>query len=73
MDVFVAGYDRTVWHREQLSTGPGAQWSDWAGLGGVILEDILPVADSWSELNLFVLGQDRSVCQLKQSEPGDWQ
>lgn len=72
VEAFVAGSDGAVWHKSQVSSG-SSQWTDWSTVSKVILGDVFPIVDPAAILNIFALGSDQSLWQLKQPLPDNWQ
>ncbi|KAF8246486.1 fucose-specific lectin [Wilcoxina mikolae CBS 423.85] len=63
VDVFVRGTDNAAYQK----TWTGAVWEpagkDWRRLGGIIMDDVVPVVSSPTSIDLFVLGTNNAVFQ----------
>lgn len=73
LEVFAIGYDSyNLWHRWELYAGSD-QWSDWANLGGVIL-DLRPILNPDGVLEVFVRGEYGNLWHIRQtsSSPTGW-
>jgi energy-coupling factor transporter transmembrane protein EcfT len=73
--VFARGIDNGLSHVVELKAptvsgkgthGPGAAWSDWAGLGGRLESDPAAGLDRWGALHVFVRGTGNSLRYLRQ-------
>ena len=68
IEVFVRGFDNTLWHVWQ--TSPNGLWSDGAGIGGSISDDPNLARNQNGSLEVFARGNNGHVLHQWSSSSG---
>jgi hypothetical protein len=69
LELFVRGKDLALWHRWELSVGPGAAWSNWVShgsAGGGFTDHPALCRSADGRLELFVTGLDTNLWHIWQ-------